>query len=317
MEILEVIQPGPLTTIQDLGRYGYQQYGVPPSGALDNFAFRVGNLLVGNDESAASLEITLFGCRVRALQETAVAVTGADLGATLNGNPLPTWQTVAVHSGDVISFPRLNSGCRAYLAFTGGLDVPLVMGSAATCVRAGIGGLEGRPLRRGDILHAAAAAPMGRKLGVPREYLPVYGSQLELRVRLGPQDDYFTKEGINTFLHSDYAVSAQSDRMGYRLDGPPIRHKSKADIVSDGIPSGAVQVPGDGLPIVLLADRQTTGGYTKIATVISADIAKIAQAMPGNQVRFRQVSEDEASAALREYERAIGDIRHLLQDTDH
>ncbi len=134
---------------------------------------------------------------------------------------------------------------------------------------------------------------------------------------LGPQDDYFTKEGINTFLRSDYAVSAQSDRMGYRLDGPPIRHKGKADIISDGIPSGAVQVPGDGRPIVLLADRQTTGGYTKIATVISADISKIAQAMPGNRVRFRQVSEDEAGAALREYELTIGDIRCLLRDTDH
>ena len=316
MEILEVIQPGPLTTVQDVGRYGYQQYGVPPSGALDNFAFRIGNLLAGNDESAASLEITLFGCRLRVLRETTVAVTGADLGAALNCNPFPTWQTVTAKSGDVLSFPRINSGCRAYLALTGGLDVPLVMGSAATCVRAGIGGLEGRPLRRGDILHAAAAALTERKLVIPKEYLPVYGSQLELRVRLGPQDDYFTGEGIKTFLHSDYAVSAQSDRMGYRLDGPPIKHKGKADIVSDGVPSGAVQVPGDGRPIVLLADRQTTGGYTKIATVISADIPKIAQAMPGNRVRFRQVSEDEASAALREYERTINDIRRQLRDTD-
>ncbi len=315
MEILEVIQPGPLTTVQDAGRYGYQQYGVPPSGALDNFAFRVGNLLAGNDGPAASLEIALFGCRLRVLSETTVAVTGADLGAALNGNPFPTWQTVTVQSGDVLSFPRFNSGCRAYLALTGGLDVPLVMGSAATCVRAGIGGLEGRPLRRGDILHAAASAPMGRKPVIPKEYLPVYGSQLELRVRLGPQDDYFTGEGINTFLHSDYAVSAQSDRMGYRLDGPPVKHKGKADIVSDGVPSGAVQVPGDGRPIVLLADRQTTGGYTKIATVISADIPKIAQAMPGNRVRFRQVSEDEASAALREYERTINNIRRQLRDT--
>lgn len=316
METFEVIQPGPLTTIQDLGRFGYQQYGVPPSGALDNYAFRIGNLLAGNEETAASLEITLFGCQLRALQDTAIAVTGADLGAALNDNPIPRWQSVPVHRGDIISFPRLRSGCRAYLAVAGGIDVPKVMSSAATHTRAGIGGLEGRALRKGDILRTAKATPTAAGARVPPEYIPVYGDQIGLRVILGPQDNCFTEDGIRTFLQSAYTVSAQADRMGYRLEGPRIQHKLKADIISDGIPLGAVQVPGDGLPIILLADRQTTGGYTKIATVLSVDIPKLAQAKPGDQVSFRQVTEDEALVALQEYEQKLQALGHLLQDTN-
>jgi biotin-dependent carboxylase-like uncharacterized protein len=313
MDTFEVIQPGPLTTIQDLGRQGYQQYGVPPSGAMDNYAFRTGNLLVGNAESAAVLEITLAGCKLRVLKETVVAVTGADLAAGLNGNPLPRWQSVTVHNGDLISFPRLNSGCRAYLAISGGLDIPMVMASAATYIRAGIGGLEGRPLRQGDILRTRSSSQTRKKTYVPAEYIPIYDGQIELRVMLGPQDDFFTKDGIETFLESDYSVTAQADRMGYRLEGPPVQHRKRADIISDGIPLGSVQVPGDGLPITLLADRQTTGGYTKIATVISADISLLAQTRPGSKVKFRQVSEDEAGTALRKYEQRIDEIKRLIQ----
>ncbi len=305
METFEVIQPGPLTTIQDLGRYGYQQYGIPPSGALDDYAFRAGNLLVSNEESAASLEITLFGCQLRVLQDTAVAVTGADLTATLNGSPIPRWETVPVHRREMLSFPRLKSGCRAYLAVAGGINVPRVMGSRATYTKDGIGGLEGRALRKGDILRTAAARPLTRRARISAAHLPAYGSRIELRVILGPQDDCFTEGGIHTFLQSDYTVSIQADRMGYRLEGTPIPHRRKADIISDGLPLGAVQVPGDGLPIVLLADRQTTGGYTKIATVISVDIPELAQTKPGDQVRFRRISENEAVTALQEYERKI------------
>jgi len=317
MEAFEVIQPGPLTTIQDLGRYGYQQYGVPPSGALDNYAFRIGNLLVGNQESAASLEITLFGCQLRVLQDTTVAVTGADLSATLNGNPVPMWESIPVRRGDIISFPLPKSGCRAYLAVTGGIDVPLVMSSAATYTRASIGGLDGRALRKGDILQTAEATHPTMRARVPPEYIPLYQQQIELRVILGPQDNCFTEDGIRTFLQSDYTASTQADRMGYRLEGPKIQHRETADIISDGIPLGAVQVPGDGLPIILLADRQTTGGYTKIATAISVDIPKLAQAKPGDKVRFRQVSEDEALIALQEYEQKINTVGRLLRDTNH
>ncbi len=312
MDTFEVVQPGPLTTVQDLGRYGYQQYGVPSSGAMDSYALRIGNLLVGNAENAASLEITLFGCQLRALQDTVVAVTGADLGVTINGKPAPQWQAIPVRKDDVIAFPRLKSGCRAYLSVAGGFPVSPVMGSASTYVRAGIGGYEGRALRKGDVLRTAKPMRQPAQVPIPHRYIPAYGNRITLRVVLGPQDDYFTDEGIRTFLSSDYTVSTQADRMGYRLEGARIRHKAKADIISDGIPLGAVQVPGDGLPIILLADRQTTGGYTKIATVISADIPLIAQAKPGDTVRFRQVSPDEAITALREQEKMIESVKLLL-----
>lgn len=314
MELLEVIQPGPLTTVQDLGRYGYQQYGVPPSGAVDNYAYRIGNLLVGNEESLASLEITLFGGKLRFLCQTVIAITGADLAPTLNGNSIPLWETVPVRPGDIISFPRLRSGCRAYLAVAGGISVPKVMGSASTLIKAGIGGFAGRALRQGDILHTVKVSSATVMARLPPEFVPSYGDQIELRVILGPQDDYFTEAGINTFLQSEYTVSIQADRMGYRLEGPRIEHRSKADIISDGIPLGAVQIPGDGLPIILLADRQTTGGYAKIATVISVDIPKIAQAKPGDKVRFKRVSEDEALTLLNEYEQKILWLRRRLKN---
>jgi len=313
MEAFEVIQPGPLTTVQDLGRHGWQQYGVPPSGAIDDYAFRIGNVLVGNEESAASLEITLIGCQLRVLEDAVIALTGADLAPTLNGDPIPMWETFPVSGGNKISFLRLKTGCRAYLAVSGGIDVPRVMASAATYTRAGIGGFEGRALRSGDILRTVECAPPPIRARIPREYRPEYGSQIELRVILGPQDDCFTGEGIHTFLRSEYTISVLADRMGYRLEGPQIQHSAKADIISDGIPLGAVQVPGDGLPIILLVDRQTTGGYTKIATVVSTEIPKLAQAKPGDKVRFRRVSEEQAQIALtEEYEERIRAVRRLL-----
>ena len=315
MNTFEVIQPGALTTVQDLGRYGYQQYGVPPSGAIDNYAFRTGNLLVGNGETAASLEMTLFGCKLRVLREITIAITGADFTAALNRDPIPMWETISVRQGDIISFSRLKSGCRAYLSASGGINVPGVMASAATYIKARLGGLEGRALRTGDILQTIESAPTTVKARVPPEYIPLYGCQIELRVILGPQDNCFTEDGIHTFLQSDYTVSPQADRMGYRFEGPRIQHSTKADIISDGIPLGAVQVPGDGLPIILLADRQTTGGYTKIATVISVDIPKLAQTKPGDKVRFHQIKEDEAISELRQYEKQIKDIRHSLRNT--
>jgi biotin-dependent carboxylase-like uncharacterized protein len=312
-KVFEVMKSGPLTTVQDLGRFGYQQYGVPTSGALDGYAYRIGNLLVGNEEGVASLEITLFGCQMRALQDTKVAITGADLAATVNGQPAPTWESLPINRGDVLSFPRLMSGCRAYLAVAGGINVPAVMKSSSTYVKAGIGGLSGRPLRRGDTLNVKISAASASAARIPAEYIPSYDDRTTLRAILGPQDDCFTDEGIHTFLNSEYTVSAQADRMGYRLEGPRIEHRGGADIISDGIPLGAVQVPGDGLPIILLADRQTTGGYTKIATVISADIPKVAQAKPGDKIRFTNVTEEQAAAMLREYEEQMAAINTILQ----
>jgi biotin-dependent carboxylase-like uncharacterized protein len=316
MKAFAVLHPGPLTTIQDLGRHGYQQYGVPPSGAMDDYAFRIGNLLVDNEEAAASLEITLFGCQLRVLQDTMIAVTGADLSATINDNPIPRWESIPVQSGDIVSFPSLKSGCRAYLAVVGGVDVPKVMSSTATYTKAGIGGINGRPIKKGDILHTGEVTPHIVRTLVPPEYIPEYTNQINLRIMLGPQDNYFTQDGIRTFLQSNYTVSTEADRIGYRLDGPRIEHLAKADIISDGIPLGAIQIPGNGLPIILLADRLTTGGYTKIATVISVDISKLAQAKPGDQIRFQQVSEDEAYHSIQEYEQQIQAIRSRLREAN-
>ena len=311
-KIFEVIQPGPLTTIQDRGRSGYQQFGVPTSGAVDNYAYRIGNLLVGNAEEAAALEITLLGCQLRALREIMIAITGADLAATVNGAPAPAWESLSLKQGDVLSLPRLNSGCRAYLAVAGGIAVPKVMKSASTYTKAGIGGFRGRLLHKGDILQANQSTTSVKVVRMPSEYIPVYGNQIEIRVIPGPQDDLFTEEGISTFLNSDYTVSAQADRMGYRLEGPRIQHRHEADIISDGIPLGAVQVPGDGLPIILLVDRQTTGGYTKIATTISVDIPRIAQAKPGDKINFKKVDEEQAVALLKKYEQQMETIKSRL-----
>jgi len=316
MEVFEVVQPGSLTTIQDMGRHGYQQYGVPVSGAMDSYALMVANLLVGNDEGAACLEITVLGPRLRILGDTVVAVTGADLSPALNNSPLPMWETVKVCSGDTISFGHPKRGCRGYLAVAGGIDVAEVLGSRSTYVKSCLGGLDGRPLRSGDRLCSGEprAGISARKL--PSQYIPEYQGENELRVILGPQDDYFTRKGIQTFLHSEYRISVQADRMGYRLEGPPIEHKAGADIVSDGIPLGAVQVPGDGLPIILLADRQTTGGYAKIATVSTIDLPKLAQAKPGDRVRFIQITEEEAYQLLQEYDRGIDALKQYIKCND-
>jgi antagonist of KipI len=297
---LVVVEPGLLTTVQDLGRVGYQRVGVPVSGPMDRAAFIVANRLVGNPDGAAALECTIKGPRLEVRQAGVVAVTGAPMGFSVNGQEAPAWTAVRVRAGDVLAFQMASAGCRAYLGVAGGIDVPPALGSRATYLRGRLGGLAGRALQKGDALpvgaSAAAAPPEGRT--VPPALRPAYPVERECRVILGPQDDRFTPEGIRAFLEGPYDVTPQADRMGYRLKGPEITHARGHDIVSDGIPLGGIQVPGEGQPIVLLVDRQTTGGYTKIATVIGVDIGAIGQTRPGQRVRFRQVMLDEAHAAL-------------------
>jgi antagonist of KipI len=297
---LFVVEPGLLTTVQDLGRFGYQRVGIPPSGPMDRAAFVVANRLVGNPDGAAGLECTIKGPRLEVRQAGVVAVTGAPMGFTVNGGEAPAWTAVRVRPGDILAFQMASAGCRAYLAVAGGLDVPLALGSRATYLRGRLGGLGGRPLQKGDALPVGAppreAAPEGRE--VSPALRPAYPAERECRVILGPQDDRFTPEGIRAFLEGPYDVTPQADRMGYRLKGPEIAHARGHDIVSDGIPLGGIQVPGERQPIVLLVDRQTTGGYTKIATVIGVDIGAIGQTRPGHRIRFRRVTPEEAHAAL-------------------
>jgi antagonist of KipI len=308
----EVLEPGILTTIQDLGRYGFSQFGVPPSGALDTFSLRAGNLLVGNREDEACLEITLMGLKIKALKEVVIAVTGGDLSLRLNEEPLEMWRTHLLVEGDVLTFKKVRAGCRAYLAVGGGFVVPKMMGSSSTYLSGNFGGLEGRKLRRGDILHTLDLSASLHQLGLrfSSDWILSLEKQVLLRVIPGPQDHHFTGKGFQTFCSSSYQVTPQCDRMGVRLEGPKIERRSDVEesIISEGLLSGAIQVPGDGKPIIILTEL-VTGGYTKIATIISADLPKVAQLKPGDQVRFKPISLEEAHRFLSKQEE---EIKHFI-----
>ena len=286
---------GFITTIQDMGRTGYQEFGVPAAGVMDTMAFRKANILVGNDENEAALEITLMGPMFTFTSDNIIAVTGGNLGAKLNGKDIPMYQAVLAKKGDTMSFMGIKSGSRAYVAFAGGLDVPVVMGSKSTHLKSNLGGFEGRKLGPGDEIEFTApktTLPNMSKRTVPAD--DYSKASCTLRVILGPQDDCFTEAGIKTFLSSTYTLTNEADRMGLRFEGEKIEHKNGGDIITDGISFGAVQVPSHGNPIVMMADHQTTGGYTKIACVISVDLPELAQCMPGHTVRFKKIGIEEA-----------------------
>jgi biotin-dependent carboxylase-like uncharacterized protein len=309
MKAFQVLNPGVLTTIQDFGRKGFMKYGTPAAGVADSFAAEAANLLAGNDPGAALLEITLFRLELLALGELTIAVTGGDLTPTVNKASLPMWRAVRTAPGDRIAFRGRKTGFRAYLAVRGGFSGEEFLRSRAVFVR----GLMGQPLRAGEILSLAEnAAPDHQLQAMPPERVPDYSRRGALRVILGPQDDRFTAKGIETFLTSEYKVSAQADRMGYRLEGPKIEHLKGADIISEGIARGAIQVPGDGLPIILLWDAQVSGGYTKIANVVAADLDSLAQVRPGEALRFEKVSLEEAHRALRLQKERLEEIRKIL-----
>jgi antagonist of KipI len=316
VEAFEVIEPGILATIQDQGRYGFSQFGVPPSGALDSFSLRVGNLLVGNREEEACLEITLMGLKIEALREVVIAITGGDLSPLLNEEPLEMWRTHLLVEGDVICFKKVRTGCRAYLCVSGGLVVPKIMGSSSTYLSGKFGGLKGRALRRGDILYTLDIPSSLDKLGLrfSGDWIPPLEKEVLLRVIPGPQDHHFTKKGFNTFSSEYYQVTPQSDRMGIRLEGPKIERRSDVEesIISEGLISGAIQVPGDGKPIIILTEL-VTGGYTKIATIISMDLPKVAQLKPGDRVRFKPTSMEEAQYLLKKQEGRLRGFKDSLQ----
>jgi antagonist of KipI len=295
-----VMDPGFLSTVQDEGRIGYRAFGVPAAGVMDRYASVMANILAGNPRGAATLEMTLRGGRFRFARTEYVAVCGADMQGELNGNRIRNWSGFSIGANDELAFAYAVSGCRSYVAFRGGIDVPIVMGSRSTCLRARFGGFQGRALQAGDVLPIprALAPASSEPVELASELVPRYTNKVRLRAMLGPQDDLFTADGIHTFFHGQYTVSARNDRMGYVLQGPRIAHKGGADIVSDALCPGAVQVPGDGTPIVLAADCQTTGGYAKIATVIGADLWRLAQTKAGDNVAFVQCNDEEAVAAL-------------------
>jgi antagonist of KipI len=305
--MIRVVEPGALTTVQDLGRPGHLRYGIPPSGPIDRVAFVVANRLVGNDDGAAALECTVLGPRFETEMQCAIAVTGAEMPLTINGAEAPAWTTLMLKPGDVVKLGAARAGVRAYVAFSGGLDVPSVLGSRSTYVRGRLGGLDGRALRKEDRLSPFAAALPSRRRA-RADVVSDLRHEPEIRVVLGPQADRFTGGGLRTLLGSDYEMLPQSDRMGARLRGPRIEHTRGHDIISDGIALGSIQVPGDGQPIALLVDRQSTGGYTKVATVCSFDIGRLGQVKPGHRLRFRSVDLVDAQETLRQSQAALANV---------
>lgn len=309
---LIIQSPGALTTVQDLGRWGSQAIGMPVSGAMDAPALIRGNILLGNPDNAAGLEITMTGPSVMFKEGNgAIAVTGGDLQPKLNNQPVPNWTVLPVKDGDVLTFGGVcGSGFRAYLCVSGGVDVPLVMGSRSTYMKAKIGGLEGRKLAKDDTLTTGQPGAFKAGVSCPENLRPDYSCNKPLRTVLGPQDDYIKPEGVKTFLSAEYKLSSSSDRMGSRLEGTAIiEHVKGPDIVSDAIPMGAVQIPGQGLPIVMMADRQTTGGYVKIGVVHALDVARLSQFMPGSIVRFSQITQKQGIEISKNEAAALNSLR--------
>ena len=306
-----VENPGIQTTIQDEGRFGYQQYGVSVSGPMDTESFCIANILVGNSGSDAGLEITYMGPTLVFDEDNVIAVTGGHLSPMLNGELMPMYRAVKVKSGDRLVFGGAGSnGCRAYVAFAGGLDVPEVMGSRATLLRNSIGGIDGRKLEKGDevkfLSPKSELADMDKRAVLPREYPK---KEVVLRVIPGPQDDRFTEDELRKFFWYSAEICNESDRMGYRLKREiPVKHKTDGNIITDGIAFGSIQVPSDGQPIIMMADRQSTGGYTKIGTVITVDLPKLAQAMPGYRVRFVRVGIDLAQQLYLRRQKWLEDL---------
>ena len=313
-----VLSPGILTSVQDGGRQGYQQYGVSPSGPMDLHAFRTANILAGNDPDEAGLEMTVMGAELTFTDPVLVAITGADMGATLNGKRVAMYRALSVQAGDILKFGFAMKGCRTYLAVRGGIGVEPVMGSRATMLGKNFGGFKGRKLQKDDRLEIR---PCTEALAHPETYFAeaemVPEGVRTLRVIMGPQEDRFTQKGIHTFLNSEYTVGQDFDRQGYRLEGEKIEHTTDSNIISDGVVTGSIQVPGTGLPIVMTAERATVGGYTKIATVITADLPLIGQCKAGDRIRFQEVSVETAQELLSQEADRLEALRRQVEDPTH
>jgi biotin-dependent carboxylase-like uncharacterized protein len=315
---LRVVAPGLMTTVQDLGRRGYQHLGVPVSGALDHVSLRAANLLVGNPAGTAALEIFYQGPTL-AVEADSVRIALAGGAAPIDilapdgsaSRRLAAFQSARLERGEQLRIGALSGSACACLAVEGGFAIAPVLGSLSTLTRGGIGGYQGRPLRSGDLLPLhQGAAPEREEIMLPP---PDLAAPKRIRVVLGPQQDYFTPAALAALLGAAYTVSQASDRMGMRLDGPRLEHSQKGyNIVSDGTAPGSIQVPGNGLPIILLADRQTTGGYPKIATVVSADLPALGRMMPGSRIAFEAVGIEDAEAAARALAAEIAALPSLL-----
>ncbi len=310
---IKIVQGGALTTVQDAGRNGFQESGFSVSGAMDLRSFTIANILLGNDFKEAVLEATLLGPEIVFQQSCYFSITGADMEPTLNGEKIPMYQAILGNNGDRLKLNFAKEGARSYLAFAGGLGVPEVMGSRSTNLKCAIGGYYGRKLETGDEIEfrnpKTTLAKIQKRYKTIREFEK---KDKILRVVLGPQADLFTEQGITDFLNESYLVTGESDRMGYRLEGKKIESRNGADIISDGIAFGAVQVTTKGNPIIMMADRQTTGGYAKIATVIQADLPQLAQSTPGNKIRFQSVTVKQAEKAWKQEQNSLKKMNRVM-----
>jgi len=304
---ITVLRPGMLTTVQDLGRWGFQASGVPVAGPMDEYSHILANRIVGNPPSAAALEITLIGPELEASVEVTCAVAGASFALTAGDAVVPMHQAFTLRPGDRLKFGARSAGARATFAVRGGIDVPAVFGSRATSLISRLGPFGGRALKAGDVLPiVASTTPLAPRLTSPIVPLPLPVGGARLRVVVGPQEAFFTSQAYRAFFDSRYVITPTSNRMGYRLEGPRLEHAGRADILSDATPIGSLQVPASGQPILLMADRQTTGGYPKIGVVIGADLPMAGQLAPGDWIEFTPCGREAAVDALRARHGSLG-----------
>lgn len=316
MSLMEVRSPGLLTTVQDLGREGFGPMGVSPSGAADPLALRIGNRLLGNAEGAAVLEMTLLGGTFVFPEHAVIALTGSDFGATLDDVPVEMWASTEVRAGQTLRMGPTRAGARCYLCVSGGIGVELMLASASTHLLSGLGGWEGRALRKGDVLRIGTASGnfrTFRKRRVERRPLEKLSPRKVLRVTIGPQSDWFPLEAKQTFYERAYRVAEESNRMGLRLEGAAISTPFGGEMISEGVSLGAVQITAGGLPIILFVEQQTTGGYPKIANVISADLSSLGQLRPRDEIRFERVELEMARELLLEQEKLLSS-KELIQE---
>jgi len=329
MRVIEVLEPGLFTTVQDLGREGYGPLGVSPSGAADAVSLRIGNRLLGNAEREAGLEMTLLGGTFAFPDGAVLTLAGSDFGATLEGKPVEMWTPFEAKPKQVLRVGPTRSGARCYLCVRGGIEVQLFLDSASTHILSGLGGHKGRALKKGDVLTIGPGNRTGQKRTGRNAYSSGGGTvgkrrlsaralkelqpRKALRVTLGPQSDWFSEAAKKIFYESTYRVAEESNRMGIRLQGGAIPAPAGGEMISEGVALGAVQVPEGGQPIILSVEQQTTGGYPKIANVISADFHSLGQLRPRDEIRFEQVDWDTARTVLREQERLLASEESMLR----
>lgn len=308
---VKIIKPGFWTTIQDLGRYGSQKYGVIVGGAMDPLALRIANMLVGNDEGEAGIEVTMFGLEMQFLEDHLIAITGADLDARVDGEKIPMWRPILINKNQVVKFHAPALGARAYISFSGGINVPKILGSKSTYIQAKIGGLYGRQLQAEDVLNIGKKTEIGqnfikqlqelnRHFNWSVDYTSFYSFTTEqtIRVLKGLEFDWFDENSQQIFLKKPYKVSLNSNRMGYNLEGKKLTLCKNEELLSEGVTFGTIQVPSGGLPIILMAERQTTGGYPKIAQVATVDLPRLAQIQPSHSIRFNLITLQQAEQLL-------------------